>query len=80
MPMLACLPERFDGTHGPIAQAFLQQTSLYFLAHPDQFSDEATPPNGTNRSTSGFNSHFLKPESKGKAQQALRSFKQSGNV
>ncbi|KNZ45288.1 uncharacterized protein VP01_8297g1 [Puccinia sorghi] len=38
---LARLPERFDETCGPASQAFLQQTclktSLYCLAHPDQF-------------------------------------------
>ncbi|KNZ59662.1 uncharacterized protein VP01_1685g6 [Puccinia sorghi] len=37
---LACLPKQFDGTRGPAAQAFLQQTSLYCLAHPDQFPDD----------------------------------------
>ncbi|KNZ46175.1 uncharacterized protein VP01_7498g1, partial [Puccinia sorghi] len=31
---------RFNGTRGPAAQAFLQQTGLYCLAHPDQFSDD----------------------------------------
>ncbi|KNZ51007.1 uncharacterized protein VP01_4136g1, partial [Puccinia sorghi] len=37
---LAHLPERFDETREPAAQAFLQQTSLYCLAHPDQFPDD----------------------------------------
>ncbi|KNZ61416.1 uncharacterized protein VP01_1402g3, partial [Puccinia sorghi] len=37
--LLARLPEQFDGTCGPATQDFLQQTSLYCLAHPDQFPD-----------------------------------------
>ncbi|KNZ44437.1 uncharacterized protein VP01_916g7 [Puccinia sorghi] len=36
---LAQLPERFDGTCGPAAQAFLQQTGLYCLA---QFPDDCS--------------------------------------
>ncbi|KNZ57839.1 uncharacterized protein VP01_2060g4 [Puccinia sorghi] len=36
----SCLLERFDGTCGPAMQAFLQQTGLYCLAHPDQFPDD----------------------------------------
>ncbi|KNZ47521.1 uncharacterized protein VP01_6336g1 [Puccinia sorghi] len=32
--------QQFDGTHGPAAQAFLQQTGLYCLAHPDRFPDD----------------------------------------
>ncbi|KNZ52127.1 uncharacterized protein VP01_3682g2, partial [Puccinia sorghi] len=39
---LAHLPEQFDGTCGPAAQAFLQQTGLYCLAHPDQFPDDCS--------------------------------------
>ncbi|KNZ44094.1 uncharacterized protein VP01_9516g1, partial [Puccinia sorghi] len=28
------------GTRGPAMQAFLQQTGIYFLAHPDRFQDD----------------------------------------
>ncbi|KNZ62976.1 uncharacterized protein VP01_12008g1 [Puccinia sorghi] len=106
------LPERLDVTRGPSAQAFLQQTGLYFLAHPDPFPDDlrkiifmltnlsgdtakwaqplnqrvlnesdpdVTPPNLAEFLTI-FNSYFLNPERKGKVQQALCTFKQSGNV
>ncbi|KNZ59433.1 uncharacterized protein VP01_1730g3 [Puccinia sorghi] len=40
--LLACLPEKFDGTCGPATQAFLQQTGLYCLAHPDKFPDNGS--------------------------------------
>ncbi|KNZ62618.1 uncharacterized protein VP01_12480g1, partial [Puccinia sorghi] len=38
--LLARLPERFDGTCGPVTQAFLHHTGLYHLAHADQFPDD----------------------------------------
>ncbi|KNZ54043.1 uncharacterized protein VP01_3064g2 [Puccinia sorghi] len=91
------VPEQFDGNFRPAVQAFLQQTGLYCLAHPDQFPYDrskiifmltkpsgntakwAQPLNQRAKFITSFNSYFLDPERKGKAQQALHNFKQSGN-
>ncbi|KNZ50527.1 uncharacterized protein VP01_436g2 [Puccinia sorghi] len=56
---LAHLPEQFDGTCGPAAQAFLQQTGLYCLTHPG-FPDDHRKIIQTFR----FNGYFLDPEGK----------------
>ncbi|KNZ49837.1 uncharacterized protein VP01_4754g3 [Puccinia sorghi] len=81
--LLVHLPERFDGTHGPAAQAFLQQTGLYCLAHPDRFPDDRSKIIFMLTKLSGNTTKWAQPlnqRCKGKAQKALRTFNHSGNV